>query len=71
LSAATWKESVCPASLAGPAERFVAHPRTVCGPASSATVWSAPFAKLGVSLTAVTVTVTVAALDSRVLSFAL
>src|SRR5262245_51555956 len=33
----------------------VAQPLTVCAPASSSTVWSAPLVKLGASLTALTV----------------
>ena len=37
------------------AEIAVAQPVTVCAPASSSTVWSAPLVKLGASLTAVTV----------------
>ena len=44
-----------PDSFAGPALIPVAQPLTVCAPASSATVWSAPFVKLGASLTPVTV----------------
>ena len=57
----TTKVSVWPLSLAGPALMPVAQPATVCAPASSSTVWSAPFVKLGASLTAVTVIVKVCA----------
>ena len=39
----------------------VAQPGTVCAPASSSTVWFAPFVKLGASLTGVTVIVKVCA----------
>ena len=51
----TTKVSVWPDSSAGPALIAVAQPATVCAPLSSSTVWSAPFVKLGASLTAVTV----------------
>ena len=51
----TMKLSVCPASSAGPALMAVAQPAALCAPVSSATVWSAPFVKLGASLTATTV----------------
>ena len=49
------KVSVWPASFAGPALIAVAQPPTVAAPESSATVWSAPFAKPGASFTAETV----------------
>ena len=51
------KVSVCPLSFGGPGVMLVAQLATVCAPASSATVWSAPLVKLGASLTAVTVMV--------------
>src|SRR5881397_4009129 len=51
----TMKLRLCPASSAGPALMAVAQPATLCAPESSATVWSAPFVKLGASLTATTV----------------
>src|SRR2546428_259116 len=41
----TMKFSTCAASLAGPALIAVAHPTTVWPPASSFTVWFAPFVK--------------------------
>ena len=47
-------------SSAGPAVRAVAQPVVVWAPESSVTVTSAPGVKLGSSLTAVTVMVTVA-----------
>src|SRR2546426_1026541 len=53
----TRKFSTCAASLAGPALIAVAHPTTVWPPASSFTVWFAPFVKLGTSFTALTVMV--------------
>ena len=40
---------------------FVAHAATVCAPASSNTVWSAPLVKLGTSFTAVTLITNVCA----------
>ena len=46
-------------SSLGPAVMAVAQPATVCAPASSVTVWSAPLVNDGASLTAVTVTVKV------------
>ena len=55
--------SVCPASFAGPAEIPVAQPATVCAPASSKTVWFAPFVNDGASFTGVTVIVNVCAAD--------
>ena len=55
----TTKLTVWPASL-GPAEIAVAQPATVWAPASSSTVWSAPFVKTGASLTGLTVSETVA-----------
>ena len=39
LSLVTTKSTVWPDSLAGPALMPVAQPATVCGPASSLTVW--------------------------------
>src|SRR5438874_284814 len=56
-----WKATVWPAatSSGGPALMLVAQPATVCGPASSSTVWLAPLVKLGGSLTAVTAMVNV------------
>src|SRR5438093_13459219 len=58
LLPATWYAStVCADSFAGPGEKFVAQPATVCGPASSSTVWFAPFVNDGTSLTGVTVIV--------------
>ena len=51
----TWKETACEDSSGGPEPIPVAQPLTVCGPASSATVWSAPFVKDGASLTGLTV----------------
>ena len=44
----------------GPTDRAVAHPATVCGPASSRTVWFAPAVKVGASFTGSTVRATVA-----------
>ena len=52
------KETVWPPSF-GPALIPVAQAVTVCAPASSATVWSAPLVKLGASLTPLTVIVNV------------
>ena len=46
------KVTVWPDSSAGPALIAVAQPATVCAPASSLIVWSAPFVKVGASLTA-------------------
>ena len=51
----TLKVSVWPDSSAGPALMAVAHGLTVCAPASSNTVWSAPLVKLGASFTGVAV----------------
>src|SRR5262245_12564248 len=45
----------CPDSSVGPAVMLVAHPLTVCAPASSRVCWSTPGVNEGVSLTAVTV----------------
>src|SRR6516225_5734194 len=59
LSELTRNETVCEDSFAGPGEMLVAQPATVCGPASSKTVWSAPLTKLGASFTGVTVIVNV------------
>ncbi len=53
------KSTAWPDSFAGPAEIAVAQPLTDCAPASSFTVWSAPFVKLGASFTAFTVIVKV------------
>ena len=55
----TMKVSVWPLRPGGPALIAVAQPATVCAPASSRTVWSAPLVKLGASLTGVTVIVNV------------
>ena len=55
----TMKFRACPPSLAGPALRLVAQVKD-CGPAFSDTVSFTPLVKLGASLTAVTVTWTVA-----------
>ena len=49
---------------------LVAQPATVCGPASSMTAWSAPFVKLGASLTALTESVTVTVFEKVVPSLA-
>ena len=54
----TTKVTVWPGSF-GPALIPVAQPLTVCGPESSATLWSAPLVKLGASFTAVTAIVKV------------
>ena len=62
---------VWPASLAGPTLIPVAHPATVCAPASSFTVWLSPSVKVGASFTAVTLIVTVATFESASPSFAL
>ena len=59
LSLLTLKVTVWPLSSAGPAEIAVAQLATLCAPASSLTVWSAPLVKLGASLTATTVMVKV------------
>src|ERR1700760_1596511 len=61
LSPVTTKSTVWPDSSAGPGEIAVANPATVCGPASSATVWFAPALKVGASLTGVTLIVMVLA----------
>ena len=53
------KLSACPDSSGGPALMNVAQPVTVCAPASSSVVWLAPLVKLGASLTAVTVIVSI------------
>ena len=53
----TLKLTVCPASFAGPWPIAVAHPTKVWAPASSSMLWSAPFVKLGASLTVFTVIV--------------
>ena len=60
----TMKFTVWLDSFDGPALMAVAQLATVCAPAFRATDWSAPLVKLGVSLTAVTVTDTVALPDS-------
>src|SRR4030095_6062890 len=52
-------DTVCELSFAGPALIAVAHGDTVCGPASSFTVWSAPLVKLGASFTELIVMVNV------------
>ena len=49
----TVKVNVCELSLAGPLLKFVAQLVTVCAPKFLSIVWSAPFVKLGGSLTAV------------------
>ena len=59
LSFVTTKDRAWPASFTGPALIFVAQFSTVWGPALSASRWSAPFAKLGASLTGATVIETV------------
>ncbi len=65
------KEIAWPDSSAGPAETPVAQPATVCAPASSSTVWSAPFVNDGASLMPETVTVIVpASFESTVPSLA-
>jgi len=56
----TRKFNACPASFS-PALIAVAQVATVCAPASSSTVWSAPLVKLGAWFTAVTVIVKVCA----------
>src|SRR4029077_10254479 len=58
----TVKLSAWPISSAGPALIDVAHAATVWAPASSSTVWFAPAAKLGESLTETIVTLIVAVL---------
>ena len=55
----TVKLTVCPDSSAGPDEMPMAQPAKTCAPASSLTVWFAPFVNYGASLTAVTVIVKV------------
>ena len=45
--------------MAAPLFKEVAHPVTVCAPASSLMVWSAPFTNVGSSFTAFTVMVNV------------
>src|SRR5688572_25970977 len=57
---------VWPDSSAGPGLIAVAHGFTVCGPASSATVWFGPAVKLGASLMPVTLIVIVAEPDCGV-----
>src|SRR4029079_11353589 len=54
LSVVTWKANDWPLSSGGPTDMPVAHPRTDCGPESSATLWSEPLVNVGASLTAVT-----------------
>jgi hypothetical protein len=51
----TMNVRICPASSGGPAKMLVAQPTTICAPESSLTVRLAPFVKLGVSFTGVTV----------------
>ena len=58
------------AFVGGPALIAVAQPATVCAPASSSTVWSAPFVKDGASLTSVTVIVNVCGADVSTPPFA-
>src|SRR3954452_18182569 len=60
----TMKLSACADSSPGPAEIFVAQLLTVFAPDPAAAVWSAPLVKEGASFTALTVIVTVAALES-------
>jgi hypothetical protein len=62
--------SICPASFGGPAEMPVAQFGTACAPASSATVWFAPFVKLGTSLIGLTVMATVVVPELRLPSLA-
>src|SRR5437879_10103292 len=54
LFVVTVKVTVCPDSSGGPAEMPVAQFGTLCGPASSFEVWSAPLVNDGASWTAVT-----------------
>jgi hypothetical protein len=61
----TLNETVWPDSSAGPALIAVAQPATLCGPPSSSEVWSAPFVKLGASLTAVMLIVNVCSCRHR------
>ena len=49
----------------------LAQPGMLCGPESSATVWSAPAVKLGASLTGLTVTFTVAIISEHSLGLPL
>src|SRR5215208_3361063 len=58
------KSTACVDSFAGPLEIDVAQGVTVCAPASSSLVWSAPLVKLGASLTGLTVIVNVCFLVS-------
>ena len=70
LSLLTRKSRAWPLSSAGPALMPVAQAATLAAPESSATVWSPPAVKVGVSLTAVTVIETVTVLLSVMPSFA-
>ena len=54
----------------GPAETAVAQGLTVCAPAFSSTVWSAPLVNDGASLTAVTVMVNVCGAEVSLPPFA-
>src|SRR5215475_15046778 len=56
----TMKSNNCDDSSAGPFESAVAQGLTVCAPASSLTVWSAPLVNEGTSFTELTVIVAVA-----------
>ena len=59
----TMKLIACPDSSAGPLLKAVAQLLTVCAPASSVTVWSAPLVNEGTSLTVITVIVIVLVLS--------